>query len=94
MEAMALSNSHSAARIATAQREINDLDSRIELLKIEIEQLRESDNHVATKFKTANVAPPLDDSSLFTPGPLTRVPGVNRHSAWREDCAVPLSLRR
>ena len=92
MEAMALSNSHSAARIATAQREINDLDSRIELLKIEIEQLRESDNHVATKFKTANVAPPLDDSSLFTPGPLTRVPGVNRHSAWREDCAVPLSL--
>ena len=92
MEAMALSNSHSADRISAAQREINDLDSRIELLKIEIEQLRESDNHVATKIEKADVTPPLDDSSLFTPGPPTRVPGVNRHSPPGEKIALFLSL--
>ncbi|WP_354570545.1 DEAD/DEAH box helicase family protein [Glaciihabitans sp. UYNi722] len=89
---MALPNSHAADRITAARREIEDLESRIQLLKVEIGQLRESDDPVTAESETADAAPPLGSSGIFAQGSLTRNQGVDRHSPPSEKIALFLSL--
>jgi superfamily II DNA or RNA helicase len=92
MDGMALPNPSSADRIAAASLEIEDLESRIRVLKEEIEQLSKTDNPNDSEFDEANAAPLLKSSDPLTYDSTKNGSGVNRHSSPDEKIALFLSL--
>jgi superfamily II DNA or RNA helicase len=92
MDGMVLPNSPSADRIAAAGLEIEDLESRIHLLKEEIEQLRKTGNPDGAEFDETNAARPVSSSDPLVQDSKTGSSCINRHSTPDEKIALFLSL--